>query len=42
VMAPVARPAPSSKQAPAVPCKLVTTLDKAGETHFSCPCAKCE
>jgi serine/threonine-protein kinase len=42
VMAPVARPAASSKQAPAAPCKLVTTLDKSGETHFSCPCAKCE
>jgi serine/threonine-protein kinase len=30
------------KQASADPCKLVVTLDKAGESHFSCPCARCE
>ena len=37
---PVARtaaPAPRS-----APCKLVESVDKSGETHFSCPCAACE
>jgi eukaryotic-like serine/threonine-protein kinase len=24
------------------PCKLVKTLDKAGESHFSCPCGSCQ
>jgi eukaryotic-like serine/threonine-protein kinase len=24
------------------PCRFVTTLDKNGETHFSCPCASCQ
>jgi serine/threonine-protein kinase len=31
-----------SKRPPSTPCKLVETLDKAGESHFACPCAKCE
>lgn len=31
-----------SKPATSVPCKLVRTLDKNGETHFSCPCASCQ
>jgi len=26
---------------PTVPCTLVETLDKSGESHFSCPCARC-
>ncbi len=32
-----AAPAPKS-----APCKLVESVDKSGETHFSCPCAACE
>ncbi len=32
-----AAPAPKS-----APCKLVESIDKSGETHFSCPCAACE
>jgi hypothetical protein len=47
---PVNGPAPTApsttptttKPATSVPCKLVRTLDKNGETHFSCPCASCQ
>jgi hypothetical protein len=39
---PIARTASSTKPAPAVPCKLIETLDKSGETHFSCPCSRCQ
>jgi hypothetical protein len=35
-----AAPPPTSKAAAA--CKLVKTLDKEGEAHFSCPCAVCQ
>jgi eukaryotic-like serine/threonine-protein kinase len=33
---PVSAPAPSS------PCKVVKTLDRNGEPHFSCPCSTCQ
>jgi serine/threonine-protein kinase len=36
-----AAPAPTPKAASIAPCKLVTTVDKNGEPHFSCPCATC-
>jgi hypothetical protein len=47
---PVNRPAPpappamsaSAKSVAAAPCKLVKTLDKNGEAHFSCPCGSCQ
>ena len=44
---PLARTPPAATTAtlnPAVagPCKLVKTLDKTGEWHFSCPCATCQ
>jgi hypothetical protein len=34
-------PAPLGGSRPAPPCKLVKTIDKEGEPHFSCPCAIC-
>ncbi len=44
--APLAPPRRSAVPAEAKPaatvCKLVTTLDKNGEPHFSCPCATCQ
>jgi serine/threonine-protein kinase len=49
VAAPVAPPetaaTTTTKKKPPVasaPCKLVKTLDKSGEWHFSCPCATCQ
>jgi hypothetical protein len=39
------QPVPSTtrgQSASSRPCQLVKTMDKAGETHFSCPCATCE
>jgi len=39
--APAAPPA-TSKAAAAGACKLIKTLDKEGEAHFSCPCAVCQ
>jgi serine/threonine-protein kinase len=50
VAAPVASNAPSPtapgrhtapRPTPSTPCKLVKVLDKNGEPHFSCPCARC-
>jgi len=37
-------PVPSvpASAATSTPCKLVKTIDKRGEPHFSCPCATCE
>jgi serine/threonine-protein kinase len=32
-------PPPAAKS---TPCKLIQTVDKEGETHFSCPCPVCE
>jgi serine/threonine-protein kinase len=42
--APTAPPAisASAKSVAAAPCKLVKTLDKNGEAHFSCPCGSCQ
>jgi eukaryotic-like serine/threonine-protein kinase len=33
---------PASKPGTPAACKLVKTLDKNGEAHFSCPCASCQ
>jgi serine/threonine-protein kinase len=33
---------PSHGASPPRPCKLVKTVDKMGEEHFSCPCPKCQ
>jgi len=38
--APSATPA-APKPAASAPCRLVKTVDKEGESHFSCPCATC-
>jgi eukaryotic-like serine/threonine-protein kinase len=37
-------PGPATGRAPppSSPCKLVTTVDRNGETHFSCPCGNCQ
>jgi serine/threonine protein kinase len=39
--APSATPA-APKPAASAPCKLVKTVDKEGESHFSCPCLTCQ
>lgn len=35
-------PAPAPEPAASAPCKLVKTVDRAGESHFACPCATCQ
>ena len=36
------RAAASTATSKRTPCRFITTLDKNGETHFSCPCASCQ